>query len=644
MIAVLVWLNCRYNVKQVLELLEDEEFDYADIYIEPPDDGQQSEEDSEEEDSVGCINNLSGKQLQGLSCAKVSCGGMTSYIGLDNETDELSASAAVQSSTCLDASRRAHLGATSAVRTSVRDQSATNAEQQQSSTSSEASGRAGRGATSTDRRWVKHDLKNELPVYNLAPRHVIYSVDPVSLFESFFDDDVIQHLCRMTELYAHNDKGDHDFTVSESEMRCFLAILLLSGYIGLPRWRMMWEVGTETYLPAVAEAMRRNRFELIKRYMHCADNSHLPQNDKFAKMRSLMCLLNERYLANAMFEENLCIDESMSPYFGRHGAKQFLKGKPIRFGYKFWCLCNRLGYLIQFEPYQGSGEYDRSLGLGPSVILDLISELPANVSFKLYADRFFSSLKLVDRLSTLGFGYTGTVMSNRIENCPVTSQYEMSRKSRGDYDYRLDKTTNSLVVVWNDNRVVTVVSNTNGVSPVRPVLRWVSSEKRKVPVNQPHVVHQYNMFMGGVDRMDQNVDNYRVGIRSKKWWWPVLLFCIDTSVHNAWQLYRRSDTHKVLPLDYLGFRRHIVSVYLKKYGVQSAGVGRPCNSIPRSSKALSKRIPDEVRFDSSDHWLTCAYKQNRCAVCSKNTMKMCSKCCVNLHELCFPLFHSANGI
>lgn len=148
--------------------------------------------------------------------------------------------------------------------------------------------------------------------------------------------------------------------------------------------------------------------------------------------------------------------------------------------------------MIQFEPYQGSSGsgYDHSLGLGPSVILDLISELPANVSFKLYADRFFSSLKLVDHLSTLGFGYTGTIMSNRIKNCPVTSQHEMSQKPCGDYDYRLDKTTNSLVVVWNDNRVVTVVSNTNSVSPVRPVLGWVSSEKRKVPVNQPHVVHQ----------------------------------------------------------------------------------------------------------------------------------------------------------
>jgi len=81
----------------------------------------------------------------------------------------------------------------------------------------------------------------------------------------------------MTELYAHNDKGDHESTIAKEEMRCFLSILLLSGYVGLPRWRMIWEVGTETYLPVVARAMRRNRFELIKvkRYMHCADNSHL---------------------------------------------------------------------------------------------------------------------------------------------------------------------------------------------------------------------------------------------------------------------------------------------------------------------------------------------------------------------------------
>lgn len=656
-------------MKEVLDLLEDEEFDAANIYIEPPDDGRLSEEDSGEEDAVGSFNNLSGKQLQGLSTAQFSRDGVTKTFGLDDDdsdvesmTDDFTqpstSAVGVQASICgkalptakqaqqpatITGKNRSARGKTASPPTKLTLQSTTNtgtkaktppaSKPTQQATSDIGTKRSVRGkkapppanqtqqATSgksspSKRNWVKTDLSSKIPAYNLQPRHVIYSVDPVSLFESFFDDDVVNYLCDMTELYAHDNKGDHEFSIAAGEMRCFLAILLLSGYVGLPRWRMLWEVGSETYLLVVAEAMRRNRFELIKCYMHCADNAHLPSNDKFGKMRAVMCLLNERYLANAVFEENLCIDESMAPYFGRHGAKQFLKGKPIRFGYKFWCLCDRLGYLIQFEPYQGSGGagYDRTIGLGPSVILDLISELPSNVSFRLYADRFFSSLKLVDHLSALGYGYTGTIMSNRVEHCPVNLQNEMAKKPRGYYDYRLDTSTNSLVVVWCDNRVVTMVSNTHAVDPVVPVLRWISTEKRKVHVDQPNVVRQYNIFMGGVDRMDQNVDNYRVGIRSKKWWWPVLMFCLDTSVHNAWQLYRKSEKSKVEPLDYLSFRRHIVNVYLQKYGVQSCLAGSS-NSTPKSSKVLSKRIDSSVRFDSSEHWLISANKQNRCAVC-----------------------------
>jgi hypothetical protein len=58
-----------------------------------------------------------------------------------------------------------------------------------------------------------------------------------------------------------------------------------------------------------------------------------------------------------------------------------------------------------------------------------------------------------------------------------------------------------------------MMSNTRAVDPVVPVLRWISTEKRKVFIDQPNVVRQYNIFTGGVDRMDQNIDNYRVGIR-----------------------------------------------------------------------------------------------------------------------------------
>jgi DNA excision repair protein ERCC-6 len=136
--------------------------------------------------------------------------------------------------------------------------------------------------------------------------------------------------------------------------------------------------------------------------------------------------------------------------------------------------------------------------------------------------------------------------------------------------------------------------------------------------------------MGGVDRMDENIENYRVSIRSKKWWWPLFCFCLDTCVHNAWQLFRKNNKD----LDYLGFRRQVVQVYLKKYGRPSAGTGRP-----KSSKDLLLRIPSEIRYDRTDHWIVNAAKQNRCALCKKNSTKCCEKCNINLHDVCFKTYH-----
>jgi len=68
----------------------------------------------------------------------------------------------------------------------------------------------------------------------------------------------------------------------------------------------------------------------------------------------------------------MSVDESMIPYFGKHSAKHFIRGKPIMFGFKV-CLNSRLGYLIQCDPYQGKGTYlDQQFGLGSSVVWYLV--------------------------------------------------------------------------------------------------------------------------------------------------------------------------------------------------------------------------------------------------------------------------------
>lgn len=92
---------------------------------------------------------------------------------------------------------------------------------------------------------------------------------------------------------------------------------------------------------------------------------------KYAKLRPLIEKLSENYLRYAPTEELYSVDESMCEYFGRHGCKQCLRGKPIRFGFKIWSGCTTLGYVLWFEPYQGknSKKNDAGLGMGGDLVV-----------------------------------------------------------------------------------------------------------------------------------------------------------------------------------------------------------------------------------------------------------------------------------
>lgn len=63
-------------------------------------------------------------------------------------------------------------------------------------------------------------------------------------------------------------------------------------------------------------------------------------------------------------DEFLSIDESMIPHCGKHYAKQYIRGKPIRFGFKNWALNTSNGYMLQFDIYMGKNEDAVPLGFG----------------------------------------------------------------------------------------------------------------------------------------------------------------------------------------------------------------------------------------------------------------------------------------
>ena len=225
----------------------------------------------------------------------------------------------------------------------------------------------------------------------------------------------------------------------------------------------------------------------------------------------------------------------------------------------------RLGYAVALDFYQGKRKSGTHFGIGEHVVLNLLNKLPQNQSrhYHLVFDNFFTSVSLITSLREKGIAATGTLRSNRDANAPLTSVAEMAKQARGSVDFATVENSNVCLVRWRDSKPVTVASSYCGVYPMKETQRYFRSEKLRKTIPFPSALQVYNANMGGVDRLDQNLDCYMTNIRSKKWWWPIFRYCLDLAVVNAHYLFRlQSGVEK---LDLLGFRRSIATTYLKQY-------------------------------------------------------------------------------
>ena len=349
--------------------------------------------------------------------------------------------------------------------------------------------------------------------------------------------------------------------------------------------------------------MRRDRFCQIMRFLHFADNTRPDLADKMWKLCRLINRLKSNFLKNFRPSPQLDYDESMVAYFGRHGCKQFIRGKPIRFGYKVWSLNNPMGYLVNFEIYQGKNpysntEYEERFGKAAAPLVQMIDDVPEQykpLPYHFYFDNLFTGMKLLSELKSRGYSATGTVRDNRLpRGCLLTSKKDMSKKKRGSHESLLCREEGIMVARWLDNSVVTVASTGHGVFPLSNVQRFSQAEKKIVTVPRPLVVGEYNKYMGGTDRMDENIAMYRIGIRGKKWWWPLFTWLLDAAIHNAWIIARSTGSD----LPQLEFRRQIAQTYLVRYGVPPKAVGHPATAAQSST---GSRVSDELRYDGIGH-------------------------------------------
>lgn len=106
------------------------------------------------------------------------------------------------------------------------------------------------------------------------------------------------------------------------------------------------------------------------------------KGDKMVNTRPLLRLVIAPFQQLVIFSTNLSVDEQMVPYFGWHGCKIFIKGKPIHFGYKLWILSSSSGYPFHIDVHYGkTHQQNEKHPLGMRIVMNVLKcvEVPTNL-------------------------------------------------------------------------------------------------------------------------------------------------------------------------------------------------------------------------------------------------------------------------
>ncbi|KAH9385104.1 hypothetical protein HPB48_027144 [Haemaphysalis longicornis] len=285
------------------------------------------------------------------------------------------------------------------------------------------------------------------------------------------------------------------------------------------------------------------------RFLHFADNTSLTLSDQLTKLRPLMTLPKAKFQHHFQPVRQLSYEESMIEYYGRHGCKQFIRGQPIRFGYKVWCLNAKNAYFANFQVYQGkqkdrgtNTQYEKEFRKAAAPLLEMVYKLPVEIRdlpYHFYFNNLFTSLHLLRHLKEKNYGATTTVTKNRVpKKFPIARPDITKCKTRG-YEKHALSNYGILIVRWMDNSVVAIASTVHGIEAMSSADRYSPAHKKRIKVPRPNAVTQYNCFMGGTNQMDPNVGAYRIAVRGKKWWFTWLR---DVAIGNSWVLIRSTGS------------------------------------------------------------------------------------------------------
>ncbi|KAI2644801.1 PiggyBac transposable element-derived protein 4 [Labeo rohita] len=469
------------------------------------------------------------------------------------------------------------------------------------------------------------------------------SPSEVNCFKMFLTEDVVKEIVEETNRYASEIQEEETkgkmvkwAPTSIPEMYTFLASVMLMGMVKKPSLRDYWSTDPMLLTPFFRSLFSQDRFLILLRCLHFANNTTEMFNDPLKKIRKVFSALTSSFRRNFLPYRDLCVDESLMKWKGRLAFRQFIPSKRNRFGVKFFVLCDVLtGYVQDMIIYSGSTtdiQHYQGLGISGSVVMTLLAPY-LRKGHVLYVDNWYSSPTLFQHLLSLGTGACGTVRPNR-KGMPTFTK----KMTKGEVDFR--ENGSQLAVKWHDKRDVHVLTT---VHPTGMAATGKTDHITGQPKMKPVCVLEYNKKMGAVDKADMMTGFLECTRKSTKWYKKVFFHLLDTVVLNSqivyWQLTGKEITS-------MQFRINLMRGLLEEYSTSrcpSKG-GRPALDTPL--RLTARHFPSEVPQTTSQGSRT----RRHCKVCLSSTRKskqrrltkyMCVPCNTPLCAVpCFEEYHT----
>ncbi|KAK6183184.1 hypothetical protein SNE40_010712 [Patella caerulea] len=358
-----------------------------------------------------------------------------------------------------------------------------------------------------------------------------------------------------------------------------------------------------------------------------------PRYDPLGKLKPLYSQIQLACQSFYVPNREISIDERMVGSKARIGIKQYMKDKPVKWGYKLFVLADSAtGYTSVYLIFI----LVRILRILEMVLrMTLFLNLSRIFLAKLFVDNFYTGATLFQDLLFHRTLACGAIRENRKGFPKSKLNYSLKGAKRGSIRWIRDN--NLLFLRWKDNRDVTMCSTFHNAASSDSVKRKTKNSQtgkfETIDIPFPPSVKEYNKFMGGVDLSDQLIQYYQVLRKTRKWYKTLFLHCIDIAVVNSYIIHCQMKKNMNQPtLSQLEFRRAVVNELVHEQFLEPTPL--MCSQALQPAQHLPVEIAKDIN-SLADNTKATKGRQN-CKMCWTSLKKevktpwKCSACHVAL--------------